>query len=41
MAKEKMRPWVGWNDLTMFGDSGIDHLRRRCLIHRSRRSGRC
>ena len=28
MAKEKMRQWVGWNDLTMFGDSGIDHLRQ-------------
>jgi hypothetical protein len=27
MAKEKARQWVGWNDLTMFGDFGIDHLR--------------
>jgi hypothetical protein len=28
MAKEKVKQWVGWNDLTMFGDFGIDHLRQ-------------
>ena len=28
MAKEQVRRWVGWNDLTMFGDFGIDHLQQ-------------